>query len=68
MVEFALAVWHNPYFQLGVAGAAVAARVDYNAFISFKSLHDAAEYDWGIAAWRWFQGFTIGVLGAKIFA
>jgi hypothetical protein len=68
MMEALVTAWHSPYVQLAIAGWVVAARVDYNAFVSFKSLHDAAEYDWKVAGWRWFQGAMMGVLGAKLFA
>lgn len=43
-------------------GAIVAASADYAAFRSWKRLDDAFSYDWGVAAWRWFQGAVVGAV------
>ena len=40
-----------------------AASVDYAAFRMWKSFRDAAQYDWGVALWRWLQGAVIGAVG-----
>lgn len=48
-----------------LSGWAAAARTDYTAFRSFQSLHDAMQYQWGIAMWRWFQGAVTGALGGS---
>ena len=47
-----------------VGGALTAARIDYLAFKSWKSFKDFYSYDWGTAAWRWFQGAAIGAVTA----
>lgn len=63
------AIFHHPLVQGAirgaVTGAGAAAVVDFNNFRSWKSWHDAATYDWGVATFRWFQGaFAGAVLGA----
>jgi hypothetical protein len=54
----------NPFVKGAVTGFAAAAVVDIAAFRSWKSFHDAASYQWGTAAWRWFQGAVSGALVA----
>ena len=52
-------------FVVGVlTGVTSAAVVDYAAFRSWKSFADASKYDWGTAAWRWFQGAVGGLIAA----
>lgn len=48
-----------------LSGWAAAARVDFVAFRQWQSFHDAMSYQWGIAAWRWFQGAITGALGGS---
>lgn len=55
---------HLPFIQGGIAGLAVAAAVDLQAFRSWKSWDDIHRYDWNVASFRWAQGFAIGALGA----
>lgn len=45
-----------------VSGALAAARTDFQAFQSWKSVNDATTYSWGVAAWRWFQGAVVGAV------
>lgn len=52
----------NPYVAGVVTGIISAAGVDLVAFRSWKSFDDASQYDWYLAAWRWFQGATFGLL------
>lgn len=59
-----LSVVHSHIFHGALAGAAAAARVDYETFLSWKSFHDAATYNWSTAAWRWFQGAVFGAVVA----
>lgn len=58
----------NPMLKtalLGAAGGALAAaRVDYAAFKSWKDVHEAMQYNWWTAVWRWFQGAVGGAIGA----
>lgn len=51
-----------PLLRAALSGVIVAAAVDFAAFRSWKSFQEARTYDWGVAAWRWFQGAVIGVL------
>jgi len=51
----------------GMAGLLSAALVDFQAFRSWTRLQDALAYDWGIALWRWGQGFVVGGLAATVF-
>lgn len=53
---------HNPIVRGAAMGALGAASADIAAFRSWKSFHDAATYQWSIAAFRWFQGAAVGVL------
>jgi hypothetical protein len=53
-------ILHNPIVQGAINGVVAAAVVDFAAFRSWKNVHDAAAYDWGTAAWRWFQGAVVG--------
>lgn len=54
----------HPVTRGAIAGAVAAAAVDIQAFRNWKTIHDWLEYDWGIAAWRWFQGAALGALTA----
>ena len=45
-----------------LGGWATAARVDYTAFVSWKSFQDARAYDWKVAIFRWLQGAVIGAV------
>ena len=52
----------NKLFLAFIGGVASAARVDYLAFKTWTTYHDALAYDWGVALWRWFQGGVSGVI------
>lgn len=54
----------NPIVQGAITGAIAAAAVDIAAFRAWKSFRDFVTYDWGIAAFRWFQGAVIGAIMA----
>lgn len=57
-------ILHHPITAGAVSGIVTAAAVDLHAFRSWKSFHEAAAYDWQLAAWRWFQGGVTGAIGA----
>lgn len=42
-------------------GLVPAAMIDLAAFRRWKSFDEAVSYDWGLAAWRWFQGAVVGI-------
>ncbi len=52
----------SPVFKGIVSGVLAAAVVDFHAFNGFKSFTDFTEYDWKIAAFRWFQGAVAGAV------
>lgn len=54
----------NPIVQGGITGALAAAAVDFAAFRAWKAWRDVTAYSWGLATWRWFQGFVVGAVGA----
>ncbi len=54
----------HPVAMLALGGLLSAARVDYEAFRSWKRVDDALSYDWGVALWRWFQGAVIAAVAA----
>lgn len=57
--------WLNNKIVAGaLAGLGAAMVVDYAAFRSWKSVQEAASYDWATAAWRWFQGAVGGAVTA----
>lgn len=60
-------IWQSAFVTGAVSGFLAAAAVDFAAFRSWKSFREAATYQWGVAAWRWLQGFVAGGLGATIF-
>lgn len=60
MLEFL----HHPYVQGAITGVVSAAVVDFAAFRSWKSFHEAHEYDWYTALWRWTQGAVVGLVSA----
>lgn len=50
-----------------LTGVLSAMAIDYHAFRSWKSWHDAASYQWSLACWRWVQGAVVGaVTGAGL--
>lgn len=53
----------SPIVQGAINGAVSAGAVDFQAFRNWKCFDDAAEYAWGVAAWRWFQGAVVGAVG-----
>ena len=54
----------HPIAAGAVSGLVAAASVDYAAFRSWKTYREATEYDWRLAAWRWFQGAVSGAVAA----
>lgn len=58
------AILGNKLFAGVLAGVTSAAVVDFAAFKSWKSWQEATEYNWSVAAWRWFQGAVGGLLAA----
>lgn len=61
---FVTAALSNRLIAGAVSGAMAAAAADYGAFRTWKSVQDALAYNWGVAAWRWFQGAVMGAVGA----
>lgn len=59
---------HTPFARGAFGGLITAVVVDVQAFKKFQSWHDAAEYGWSLATFRWAQGFLLGGLGATLFA
>lgn len=57
-------IFANPIVAGAVTGAVSAAAIDFQAFRSWKSYHDAATYDWATASWRWVQGAVVGAVTA----
>lgn len=55
---------HNPIVAGVITGIVSAAATDLHAFKSWHSFNDARSYDWGVAAFRWFQGAILGGLSA----
>jgi hypothetical protein len=55
-----LTILHSGITKGAVSGCLGAAAVDFQAFRSWKSFHDAATYQWGVAVWRWVQGAVVG--------
>ncbi len=66
-MTYLMMIWHSPLFRAALTGALVAARMDYNAFASFKTIKDMETYSWSIAAFRWFQGAVVGFMAATGF-
>lgn len=62
LITFIGEAMQYPIVRGAVAGVASAAVVDVGAFRSWKSAQEALEYQWGIAAWRWFQGAVVGAI------
>jgi len=54
----------------GAAGGALAAAwIDIAAFRKWQDWNEFMTYKWGLATWRWFQGFVIGggaVVGGRL--
>lgn len=59
-------ITHTHVFHGVVSGIGAAAMVDYHAFKNFKSVHEAATYDWGTAVFRWVQGAVVGGVTAGV--
>lgn len=52
----------NPLVRGMLTGVLSAAAVDFAAFRSWKSWHEAATYGWATASFRWAVGALIGLL------
>ncbi len=57
-------IGHSPYAHAALVGALTAASTDFQAFRSWKSFHDAEQYNWSVAAFRWLQGAGLGLITA----
>lgn len=64
MIDTIQAVLHNSVVRGALTMALGAAYVDIAAFRKWQSVHEALEYNWSLAAWRWFQGAVLGALAA----
>ena len=62
MTPLLSSILHSSAFKGALAGWLSAAGVDFQAFRSWKSFHDAAVYQWGTALWRWLQGAVLGAV------
>lgn len=58
------AVLHSPLAKGAASGALAAFTTDLLAFRKWTSFHDAVEYDWSIALFRWCQGAFFGAIAA----
>jgi hypothetical protein len=63
-MQYVNVVLQNPLFRGAVSGLLAAAVVDFHAFLTWKSAHDVATYDWGTATFRWAQGAVAGAFAA----
>lgn len=58
--------WHDPRVQGAIHGALTgwvgAAAVDFHAFLSWKSIDDAKQWNWRLALLRWTQGLVGGAI------
>lgn len=59
-MEILRTLYHNPFIHGALIGWGTAARQDYKAFKSWKSVQDAMKYDWSIAIWNWVEGAITG--------
>lgn len=59
VVFFAWALQFS-FVKGAIGGLAVAAWIDYKAFLSWKKWGDIYEYDWSVASFRWVQGAIVG--------
>jgi hypothetical protein len=66
MLHLLNVITHTHVFLGGVTGALAAFTTDVLAFRRFQSWHDLAEYSWGVASFRWVQGFVLGLIGASV--
>lgn len=58
-----MSAWvHVPWVSGALTGLMSAAAIDFRAFQSWKSFHEAAIYDWQTAGWRWLQGAVVGAM------
>src|SRR5262249_14677738 len=64
LMDLFFTIVHSHVFHGAVAVYLAAARVDYLAFQSWKSVHDAATYSWSTAGLRWAQGAVAGAVAA----
>lgn len=55
-------ILHSAAAHGALSGLVSAALVDFAAFRSWSSFHDAATYQWGTALWRWLQGAVVGAV------
>lgn len=56
------ALVHTPVGKGFLVGVMTAAVIDFNTFRMWKSWHDFATYDWGVATFRWVQGGVVGAV------
>lgn len=54
----------NPLVRGALSGALAAAVVDLHAFREWKTFYEFTNYNWGVAAFRWFQGGVMGAFAA----
>jgi hypothetical protein len=57
-------IGHSPLAHAALIGALSAGGIDFQAFRSWKSFHDAEQYNWSVALFRWLQGAGLGLITA----
>ena len=62
--DFFFFLFHHYVARGAITGFVAAAATDLHAFKMWKSVDEAKAYQWGVAAWRWFQGAVLGALTA----
>ena len=55
---------HSEIVRGALSGLVAAATVDLHAFLGWKSVQEAATYNWSTAIFRWAQGAVTGALAA----
>jgi hypothetical protein len=65
LLLFLASIIHSVVFQAGVVSAMAAAHIDYDAFKKMQTPQEVLTYNWGVAVWRIFKGFVIGVVSAS---
>lgn len=55
---------HYPVVRGAVSGVIAAAVVDIHSFMSWTNYHEALEYNWSTAIFRWAQGAIAGAITA----
>jgi hypothetical protein len=63
-MNYLMLVTRSPLAHAALIGALTAASTDFQSFRSWKSFHDAEQYNWSVALFRWLQGAGLGLITA----